>query len=423
MKSLNIKSRTIIALCLFAVLFVSLVLVATYCDFQVSKILTKNALKPGEYLANDLFGVVGEVVGTSPIYILLSICTVILCWYFAKCFDKKKWAIALAVIFALAGTVAWWFYIKDIMKYVIEHAANEIGAAGSAVYEYRHNGAVIASQVLVALTIQALTVLALRPLKAETLKRLVWWVVAALAACVLANIIILIVKDPVGRMRFRAINSNVGQRLINAGLVQGYTPWYVRNGQPDEAIINSFIDAYPGASDAFKSFPSGHTCAAGMSYALIMLPDVVDFKHKKAGKIACWVTPVVITMLVAISRIVVGAHYMSDVTFGGTIAFVSFILMREIFVCKGSHFFALFPCLAPKKAVTLPIDIEVENAVETEDKDTLDILTDESVEETEIENGTECSDDKNEEIALCSEQANEIGKEIADNLKDGVVVE
>ncbi|HCH92922.1 MAG TPA: hypothetical protein DE061_04490 [Clostridiales bacterium] len=423
MKSLNIKSRTIIALCLFAVLFVSLVLVATYCDFQVSKILTKNALKPGEYLANDLFGVVGEVVGTSPIYILLSICTVILCWYFAKCFDKKKWAIALAVIFALAGTVAWWFYIKDIMKYVIEHAANEIGAAGSAVYEYRHNGAVIASQVLVALTIQALTVLALRPLKAETLKRLVWWVVAALAACVLANIIILIVKDPVGRMRFRAINSNVGQRLINAGLVQGYTPWYVRNGQPDEAIINSFIDAYPGASDAFKSFPSGHTCAAGMSYALIMLPDVVDFKHKKAGKIACWVTPVVITMLVAISRIVVGAHYMSDVTFGGTIAFVSFILMREIFVCKGSHFFALFPCLASKKAVTLPIDIEVENAVETEDKDTLDILTDESVEETEIENGAECSDDKNEEIVLCSEQADEIGKEIAENLKDGAIVE
>ena len=423
MKSLNIKSKTIIALCLFAVLFVSLVLVATYCDFQVSKILTKNALKPGEYLANDLFGVVGEAVGTSPIYILLSLCTAILCWYFAKCFDKKKWAIALAVIFAFVGTVAWWYYIKDMMKYVIEHAANEIGAAGAAVYEYRHNGAVVASQVLVALTIQALTVLALRPLKAETLKRLVWWVVAALAACVLANIIILLVKDPIGRMRFRAINSNVGQHLINAGLVQGYTPWYVRNGQPDEAIINSFIDAYPGASDAFKSFPSGHTCAAGMSYALIMLPDVVDFKHKKAGKIACWVTPIVITMLVAISRIVVGAHYMSDVTFGGTIAFVSFIIMREIFVCKGSHFFALFPRLAPKKAVTLPADIEVENPVETVEEDVLETLADESVVETESDNTVELSDDKNEEIALCSEQANEIGKEIADNLKDGVVIE
>lgn len=46
---------------------------------------------------------------------------------------------------------------------------------------------------------------------------------------------------------------------------------------------------------------------------------------------------------------------------------------------------------------------------------------DESVVETESDNTI--SDDKNEEIALCSEQANVIGKEIADNLKDGVVIE
>ena len=423
MKSLTIKSKTIISICLFVVLFVALVLVATYCDFEISKILTKNALEPGKYLADDLYGVVGEAIGTSPIYILLGVCTAILCWFFAKNFKDKKWGVALAVIFGLVGTVAWWYYIKDIMKYILEHAANEIGSAGAGVYKFRKNTAVVTCQVLVALTIQALTVLALRPLKAETLKKLVWWVVAALAACVLANILIIIVKDPVGRMRFRAINSSVGQSLIDAKLVPGFTRWYVRNGQPDEAIINKFIAEYPGASDAFKSFPSGHTCAAGMSYALIMLPDVVDFKHKKAGKIACWVTPIVITMLVAISRIVVGAHYMSDVTFGGTFAFVSFIIMREIFICKGSHFFALFPRLAPKKAVTLPADIEVENAVETEEDDALETLTEESVDETEIVNNVDPSDDKNEEIALCSEQANKIGKEIADNLKDGVVIE
>lgn len=423
MKSLTVKSKTIISICLFVVLFVALVLVATYCDFEISKILTKNALKPGEYLADDLYGVVGEAIGTSPIYILLGVCTAILCWFFAKNFKDKKWGVALAVIFGLVGTVAWWYYIKDIMKYILEHAANEIGSAGADVYEFRHNAAVVTCQVLVALTIQALTVLALRPLKAETLKKLVWWVVAALAACVLANILIIIVKDPVGRMRFRAINSSVGQNLIDANLVPGFTRWYVRNGQPDEAIINMFVAKYPGASDAFKSFPSGHTCAAGMSYALIMLPDVVDFKHKKAGKIACWVTPIVITMLVAISRIVVGAHYMSDVTFGGTFAFVSFIIMREIFICKGSHFFALFPRLAPKKAVTLPADIEVENAVETVEDDALETLTEESVDETEIVNSVDPSDDKKEEIALCSEQANKIGKEIADNLKDGVVIE
>lgn len=423
MKSLTIKSKTIIAICLFVVLFATLVAVASVFDYQVSQILTKNALKPGEYLADDIFGVVGEAIGTSPIYILLGVCTAILCWFFAKNFKDKKWGIVLAVIFGLVGTVAWWYYIKDIMKYILEHAANEVGAIGSVVYEYRHNGAVVACQVLIALTLQALTVLSVRPLKAETLKKLVWWVIAAIAACVLANILIMIIKEPVGRMRFRAINSEVGQRLINAGLVKGYTPWYISNGQPNEAIINRFVDVYPGASDAFKSFPSGHTCAAGMSYALIMLPDVVDFKHKKAGKIACWVTPIAITMLVAISRIVVGAHYMSDVTFGGTFAFISFIIMREIFICKGSHFFALFPRLAPKKAVTLPADIEVENAVETVENDVEENLVDESEVETACDNTAKLSDDLNEEIALCSEQANQIGKEIADNIKDGVVIE
>lgn len=101
----------------------------------------------------------------------------------------------------------------------------------------------------------------------------------------------MIVKEPVGRMRFRAINSEVGQNLIGAGLVKGYTPWYIANGQPDEGIINSFVEAYPGASDAFKSFPSGHTCAAGMSYALIMLPDVVNFKHKKRVKLLAGLHP------------------------------------------------------------------------------------------------------------------------------------
>lgn len=420
--SISIKSKTIISICLFVVLFAVLIAVASVFDYQVSEILTKNALKPGSYLADDLFGVVGEAIGTSPIYILLGVCTAILCWFFAKNVKDKKLGITLAVIFGLVGTVAWWYYIKDIMKYILEHAANEVGAIGAAVYEYRHNGAVVAIQLLVALTVQALTVLAIRPLKAETLKKLVWWVIAALAACVLANILIMIVKEPVGRMRFRAINSEVGQRLIDAGLVKGYTPWYIANGQPDEGIINSFVESYPGASDAFKSFPSGHTCAAGMSYALIMLPDVVDFKHKKAGKVACWATPVAITMLVAISRIVVGAHYMSDVTFGGTFAFVSFIIMREIFICKGSHFFALFPRLASKKAVTLPADIEAENPVETVESDVEENLVDESEVETTSENAT-LTDDLNEEIALSSEQANEIGKEIADNLKDGVVIE
>ena len=165
-----------------------------------------------------------------------------------------------------------------------------------------------------------------------------------------------------------------------------------------------------------------------MSYALIMLPDVVDFKHKKFGKIACWVAPIVITMLVAISRIVVGAHYMSDVTFGGTIAFVCFIIAREIFVCKGSHFFAHFPKLARKKAAVadgpdVPVDVEPENATETVSEDFSEQLVEESVEQTACEASQEKSDELKEEDVLSGEQADEVSREIADNLRDGSIIE
>lgn len=434
MKSLSLKNKTIIAIVLFVVIFAALIAVASVYDFQVSNILTKNALKDGDYIANDVYGVVGEAVGTSPIYIVLAVCTAILCWFFAKVLGKKWWSVTLAVVFAVVGAVAWWFYIKDIVRYILEHAAAQdlVGpVAGSIVYKFRKDDAVVAIEWLVALTIQAFVVFAFKNLKPETLKKLIWWVVAVLAAVVVANLLIMIVKDPVGRMRYRAINSNVGQLLIDTGVVQGYTPWYISNGQPSEDIIKMFVDAYPGASDAFKSFPSGHTCAAGMSYALIMLPDVIDFKSeksKKGVKIACWLIPIAITMLVAISRIVVGAHYMSDVTFGGTIAFVCMIIAREIFVCKGSHFFALFPSAAPKKIekVEEGLDVDVNVAEqETAEDEFVDEMVEKSVDDVQNENASvaEISDDEKEVAVLSGEQANKVSREIADNLRDGVISE
>ena len=166
-----------------------------------------------------------------------------------------------------------------------------------------------------------------------------------------------------------------------------------------------------------------------MSYALIMLPDVIDFKSeksKKGVKIACWIIPIAITMLVAISRIVVGAHYMSDVTFGGTLAFVCMIIAREVFVCKGSHFFALFPSATPKKLAKVEegVDVNVDIAEqETAEDEFVDEIVEESVEDV-VANGNESvSDNKLEEEVLSGEQANKVSQEIASNLRDGVISE
>ena len=72
-----------------------------------------------------------------------------------------------------------------------------------------------------------------------------------------------------------------------------------------------------------------------------MLLDVFAVKSK--GKRAvCWIAAIAYTGMVAVSRIIVGAHFFSDVLMGGTIAFVCMIIPREIFICKGANVKSMF---------------------------------------------------------------------------------
>ena len=171
---------------------------------------------------------------------------------------------------------------------------------------------------------------AIKGLSDETIKKLLPFAFAIIVMAAVSNGFVNVLKGPVGRMRYRSMNT-VGGKTI--GGFDNYTRWYVMNGQMDKDLMRKLF----GTTDACKSFPSGHTCSAGMSYALVMLNDALDIKGK-LKRAAFWIAPVVYTGLVAVSRIMVGAHFFSDVLVGGTVAFVTMLLVREIFICKGSHF-------------------------------------------------------------------------------------
>lgn len=106
-----------------------------------------------------------------------------------------------------------------------------------------------------------------------------------------------------GRVRFRD--------LLEAGSTDAFTPWYVING------INGN-----------KSFPSGHTAGAAMSYLLMLLPFV--FKKWENKKQLCFWVPFVYSSVVAFTRLVMGAHYLSDVTVGGLVSFTVVIVAMAI---------------------------------------------------------------------------------------------
>ena len=338
---LTLKQKSWIAVALFVVVFAGLLVAATFTDLEVSHLLTENALKDGEYLADDVFGVFFEIVGCSALYILIAVCATICFWFFIKVYTKKPWNIVFAVICAVAGTVACWLMFKDIYGYSIEHILKDAYiASGSQLSRYElihhleNNGAFIAVEILLGLATEGLVILALKNVSADTLKKLIKFVLAFAVMAAVANLLVAVVKSPIGRMRYRAMNSDAGQAM---GGFDNFTRWYVATGNND--LYNS--KELFGYSDAFKSFPSGHTCAAGMIYGLIMLIDTLELK-KKWHKVAIWAFTIVSTGLVAIARIVVGAHFFSDVLMGGTIAFLAMIMAREIFISKGAHVKAMF---------------------------------------------------------------------------------
>lgn len=107
-----------------------------------------------------------------------------------------------------------------------------------------------------------------------------------------------------GRVRFRD--------LLAAGSYDAFTPWYQING------INGN-----------KSFPSGHTAGAGMSFLMMLLP--CSFPGWKKHKNFCFWLPFVYTFVVAFTRLMMGAHYLSDVAMGGIISFSVVLLAIKIY--------------------------------------------------------------------------------------------
>ena len=85
---------------------------------------------------------------------------------------------------------------------------------------------------------------------------------------------------------------------------------------------------YDAGADWYKSFPSGHTSAGAMVITLTLIPSIFAKTNTLAKKVITYTVVVLYVIAVAISRIVVGAHFLTDVTFGAMITLGSFILAK-----------------------------------------------------------------------------------------------
>jgi membrane-associated phospholipid phosphatase len=113
-------------------------------------------------------------------------------------------------------------------------------------------------------------------------------------------IFIQVVKYFWGRVRFRELDATFSQ----------FTPWYL-----------------PKGITGFDSFPSGHAAMGWMLLALLVLLVNKEewFKNLVFVLIFMW------AVLVSSSRVVIGAHFTSDVLFGSFFIIITFLLFHKYY--------------------------------------------------------------------------------------------
>lgn len=107
-----------------------------------------------------------------------------------------------------------------------------------------------------------------------------------------------VLKHLFGRVRFREMVAPYAE----------FTRWFVPNG-------------YTGS----KSFPSGHTAHAASLFALLAFCDYPEHQKKERFLTLLFF---LWTLVMAVYRVRIGAHFASDVLFGGAIMFLSAVLTR-----------------------------------------------------------------------------------------------
>lgn len=284
----RISKKALIIIISSAAAFIGLMLTATFLDLKINI-----ALSNPESLSGQFF----EYLGDSPAYISPAAAFIILYQSLTK---ENKFYKALRLLFGGLSFVGVAFFINYFMdKFFFEELMYK--------YVYLIVFTVILTVMLVLIT---------NRIDKAFIKKLAVFALLLIAVLAVSQLIITVSKGMWGRMRFRNMNTSY----------DGFTPWYKLNfgANGREGLVVSH--EYHPDDDAFKSFPSGHTAAAAMSICLIILPDLFD----KLKKYKCWfyIAPIAYTLFVGFSRIIVEAHFLSDVLVGGAITSGTVFLAR-----------------------------------------------------------------------------------------------
>lgn len=253
-----------------------LLLCGSLWDLKISRFLY-----PGH---ESTFGQVFAAFGELPTFVAM-ICSGVL---FCVCGDAMKKE--FRILFRAGSAV---MIVLALIISVNEATENVPALPGWVALLANVFAAVLASYGLLLLT---------RKCPAKTVFRFAF---TMLFICVGTLALVYLAKIPWGRTRMRLI------RLT--GNDSYFTPWWKMGTALKDRLVADGVSA-----EEFHSFPSGHAACAACSWLLILLPSL---NRKLRGKERLFVLIGSLwTVVVAFSRLQMGAHFLSDVTLSALVA-------------------------------------------------------------------------------------------------------
>ena len=157
----------------------------------------------------------------------------------------------------------------------------------------------------------------------KTDDKAILWIMVIIAGCMLVELVPIaqILKNVMRRPRYRVLAEGLFD--FNATFKRWWEPF------ADYSRIKELYKDYPSFSEQFKSFPSGHASVAAL--LIFGLPYLSFIEPKLKGKEnLLFGIGLGFTILMAFSRMTVGAHYLSDVSFGAFLMVICCIAGNEI---------------------------------------------------------------------------------------------
>ena len=157
----------------------------------------------------------------------------------------------------------------------------------------------------------------------KTEDKTILWIMVILAGFMLIELVPIaqLLKNVMRRPRYRVLAEGLFD--FNATFKRWWEPF------TDYSRIKGLYKDYPSFSEQFKSFPSGHASVAallifGLPYLSFIEPNLKGKENLLFGM------GLGFTILMTFSRMTVGAHYLSDVSFGAFLMVICCIAANEI---------------------------------------------------------------------------------------------